>query len=220
MYELDISGLSLGYSRDTPIFTGLNGKISGTGLYLLTGKNGAGKSTLLEAIAGYLRPLAGQINFSTHEPGRDSSAALVRTAPSLVPFLTVGDNLRLFTKRFGADRDQLDRDIAELELEPHLNKLSHEVSTGTLRKAWLLCGLQLNHGLIGFDEPFNGLDAESTDYVCARIAELGKRAMVIVVSHVVPPAWTATEAAVPLCSGGEQLMTVRRLDATGEGRRV
>ena len=213
MYELEISGLTLGYNRDTPIFGDLNGLIKGTGLYLLSGKNGAGKSTLLEAMAGYLRPLAGRISFTANGSNEKLATALVRTEPALVPFLTVGDNLRLFTKRFGADRTLLDQDIVALELEPHLNKLPQEVSTGTLRKAWLLCGLQLNHRLIGFDEPFNGLDTESVDYVCARIAQLGEQAMVIVVSHFMPPRWEKLcgESPVELHTEEQCLMDLHRI---------
>jgi branched-chain amino acid transport system ATP-binding protein len=94
----------------------------------LLGPNGAGKSTLVLAVAGLLRPTAGEIsvgdgNLVRRRPERIRAAgvAVVPEGRRLLPALTVEDNLRVAT--YMLDREQARQGIAyALELFPELQK--------------------------------------------------------------------------------------------------
>ena len=53
--------LSIGYTQDNPLLTGLNLHIRAGQRIALTGPNGAGKTTLIRTIAGRLNPLGGTL---------------------------------------------------------------------------------------------------------------------------------------------------------------
>ena len=71
-------------------------------IHALVGENGAGKSTLVKIMSGLHAPDTGtmylhgeEISFTTPRDAIDASIAVVYQEPSLVPMLTVEENLVL-----------------------------------------------------------------------------------------------------------------------------
>jgi branched-chain amino acid transport system ATP-binding protein len=97
----------------------------------LLGPNGAGKSTLVLAVAGVLRPTAGEVAVGEQvltkkrpERIRAAGVAVVPEGRRLLPELTVEDNLRVATYMLG--RDQAREGIRyALELFPELERRWH-----------------------------------------------------------------------------------------------
>jgi len=94
----------------------------------LLGANGAGKSTLVLAVAGLLRPSAGQVLLGEHdltglrpEQVRTAGVAVVPEGRRLLPGLTVQDNLRVATYALNRTDAATGIDYA-LELFPELQK--------------------------------------------------------------------------------------------------
>jgi branched-chain amino acid transport system ATP-binding protein len=92
----------------------------------LLGPNGAGKSTLVLAVAGVLRPLAGQVLLGSHdltrlppERVRQAGVAVVPEGRRLLPDLSVADNLRVATYALDRGAASSGLDYA-LELFPEL----------------------------------------------------------------------------------------------------
>lgn len=188
-WHLQFRDLFAGYVKNQPVIQGFTADLTGPGLWLVQGSNGAGKSTLLEVLSGYLPPMAGHVLLNgedLHHRGFTSAVSLLRHDPELVPFLSLGDNLALFARRYGVQQGTIDEIVAVLELQPHLRKLPSELSTGTLRKAWLVCGMVNSSPVVAFDEPLNGLDSGATDVVARLLLEKAQRQLVIVIAHHVP----------------------------------
>src|ERR1700681_1669825 len=89
-------------------------------IHALMGANGAGKSTLVKVLTGDVAPNAGvilldgrEVRFASPASARKAGLASVYQDVSLVPSLTVAQNLRLTGITMGALRPWL----AELELE-------------------------------------------------------------------------------------------------------
>src|SRR5688572_11371885 len=61
MALLEVQDVVAGYGAGPDILTGVSISIEEGSSYCIVGPNGAGKSTLLRAIAGFLKPRAGQI---------------------------------------------------------------------------------------------------------------------------------------------------------------
>ena len=94
----------------------------------LLGPNGAGKSTLVLAVAGIIRPTAGEVSVGAKsltsrrpESIRSAGVAVVPEGRRLLPELTVEDNLRVAT--YMLDKERARRGIAyALELFPELQR--------------------------------------------------------------------------------------------------
>lgn len=125
---LEARGLSVGYGAH-PVVRDIDLVVRPGEVVALLGVNGAGKSTTVKALAGELRPLAGEVWFK----GRPTTAPLHRRAKdglrliteerSVFMSLSSADNLRLG----GQERQRC------LELFPELGRLLN-------RKAGLLSG--------------------------------------------------------------------------------
>ncbi|WP_158268465.1 ATP-binding cassette domain-containing protein [Corynebacterium liangguodongii] len=198
--------MSAGYKRNTPAFSDVTICVRSPGLRILHGPNGSGKSTLMEVIAGFLPLIAGTIAVS-------GEVTYIRHSPALVPFLTVRDNCTLYLRRYGFSPDSADRFIDGLGLQPHLDKLPSELSTGTLRKAWIVCGLLTRSGVLCLDEPFNGLDPGAADYVAAELFHQSAERLVLAVAHQPPEIITLDEhnrfADVCVSNAGFELRSAR-----------
>jgi branched-chain amino acid transport system ATP-binding protein len=136
-------------------------------LVCLIGANGAGKTTTLKALAGMLRPRAGQIRYDGERVTGRPAFALVRRGLALVPEgrgvfarLSVEDNLRLgaYTRRDRGVPDDLDR---VFHLFPQLTSRRAQIA-GTLsggEQQMLAIGraLMSRPRLLLLDEPSMGL---------------------------------------------------------------
>ena len=161
---IEISNLTFGYRRKTPLFKSLNLKLESGHIYGLLGKNGAGKSTLLKNIAGLVVPEHGFCKVNGHLSSN-------RLPSFLQELFFIPEELYLpsvsaaqFVKGTGHFYPKFSADVFWKILSdfdvPHeglLNKLSF----GQQKKVLIAFGLATNTSLLIMDEPTNGLDIPS-----------------------------------------------------------
>jgi branched-chain amino acid transport system ATP-binding protein len=99
---LEVEGVVAGYGAGPDILTGVTVAIEEGTSYCIVGPNGAGKSTLLRAIAGFLKPRAGEIRFdgvvkngSRPDQMLAAGVCFVPQDASLFPMMTVRENLAM-----------------------------------------------------------------------------------------------------------------------------
>jgi len=161
---IEISNLTFGYRRRSPLFKSLNLKLEKGHIYGLLGKNGAGKSTLLKNIAGLVIPKEGFCKVNGHMSSQ-------RVPSFLQELFFIPEELYLpavsaaqfakgtahFYPKF--DLDMFWKILSDFDV-PHeglLNKLSF----GQQKKVLIAFGLATNTSLLIMDEPTNGLDIPS-----------------------------------------------------------
>ncbi|QJD17768.1 ABC transporter ATP-binding protein [Paracoccus sanguinis] len=177
----------------------------------IIGHSGCGKSTLLNLIAGLTEVTRGGIILDGREitgPGPDR--AVVFQNHSLLPWLTVYDNVRLaVTKVFGTAKsraEQHDWIMANLDLVQMTHaadKRPGEISGGMRQRVGIARALAMEPKILLLDEPFGALDALTRahlqDAVMAIHARLGNT--MIMITHDVDEAVLLADRIVMMTNG-------------------
>ncbi|HYY44202.1 MAG TPA: heme ABC exporter ATP-binding protein CcmA [Actinomycetota bacterium] len=153
-----------------------------TGLF---GQNGSGKSTLLRALAGLLRPAAGEVRVLGRRAGDPSVRAVtgyVGHGAGLYARLTVEENLDLFARLHGAPPAAVARVLWKLGLEQWRTTRAGELSAGLKRRAAVARALVSDPMILLLDEPFANLDDEAGELLTRAVLEWKEPGRVCVIA--------------------------------------
>jgi NitT/TauT family transport system ATP-binding protein len=132
----------------------------------LTGPSGCGKSTVLRAVAGLLRPDAGQIGADGEQvttTSRDRSVVFQDNA--LLPWRTVQSNIELALKLAGRPRSGRRAEalqwVGDVGLRGFEGYLPKNLSGGMRQRVQLARGLAGAPRAVLMDEPFGALDTQT-----------------------------------------------------------
>ncbi len=164
-----LSDLTLAYDRHTAV-QGLSGSFAMGSLTAIVGPNGAGKSTLAKALVGLLRPARGHISLST------LSAQAIGYLPQAAEIdrgfpLTVADLVAMGAWRTSgalrrhcrAQAQQVTDCLATVGLAGFELRSIAALSSGQLQRVLFARLLLQEAPLIVLDEPFNAMDARTTE---------------------------------------------------------
>jgi simple sugar transport system ATP-binding protein/ribose transport system ATP-binding protein len=185
-------------------------------VHALVGENGAGKSTLGRIVAGALAPDSGairldgrEVSFRSPREALDHRVAAIAQEPSIVPHLTVAQNVLLGAEPRNAGfirRRRLDRAYAALAESAGFD-LPGGMSAGRLRtseqqKVEILRALSRDAQLIVMDEPTAALGAQETQHlhdVVRRLAAAGRT--IVLISHFLGEVLDLADAVTVLRDG-------------------
>jgi nitrate/nitrite transport system ATP-binding protein len=176
----------------------------------LIGHSGCGKSTVLTMAAG-LNPISkGAIVLDNREidiAGPDK--AVVFQAPSLMPWLTAGQNVALGVERVYPHASRAERrDIVSYYLErvglgDAIDKLAAEMSNGMRQRVGIARAFALSPRLLLLDEPFGMLDSLTRWDLQDVLVEVWNRTKVtaVMVTHDVDEAILLADRVVMMTNG-------------------
>ncbi|MFD8797131.1 ABC transporter ATP-binding protein [Streptomyces atroolivaceus] len=203
---LEISGLTKSFGT-TRALEEVDLVVESGTVHCVLGENGAGKSTLCHVVGGSVAPDAGGLRLygSPYAPRRPADAlaagiAMVHQHFSLVPTLTVGENMRLLRLRDLPRRVARVREEYGLELD--LDARVSELPVGVRQRTEIVKALLREPRLLVLDEPTGVLGPAGTDALlatCRRIAESGHA--VVLVTHKLGEVARAGDAATVLRGG-------------------
>ena len=176
----------------------------------IVGFSGSGKSTLMNLLAGLLKPDRGEVRFKgklNPEPGPERG--LVFQNYSLLPWLSVYENIRLAVDQVMADRSEQERDqcvrkyVEMVNLTPAMSKKPGELSGGMRQRVSLARTLSLSPDVLLLDEPLGALDALTRAVLQDEIAKIWQndRTTVLLITNDVDEALLLADRIVPLKPG-------------------
>ncbi len=161
---LQVTGLAKSFGTQVAV-AGLSFDVARGEVVGLVGANGAGKTTTLLAVAGVLRPDAGQVLIAGHDLAVHPVAAkrllgFVPDEPALFDYLTVEEHIRFMARLYGVTSvdQRLSALLAQLELDDRRRSLPDELSRGMRQKLALGCAFIHDPQVLLLDEPLTGLD--------------------------------------------------------------
>jgi zinc/manganese transport system ATP-binding protein len=183
---IEVRNLSVGYGQHLAL-EGVTGDFARASMTAVVGPNGAGKSTLLKALAGIVRPMAGQVTCTALARHRlaylPQQAELDRGFPiTLAEFVALGD-----WRNFGSVREaprrlagSVHEAIATVGLEAFINRQIAELSVGQFQRALFARLLLQDADVILLDEPFAALDESTTDQLLSLLQRWRDKGQTIV----------------------------------------
>lgn len=171
---LRFDNLTLGYDRH-PAVHHLSCSIEAGSLVAVVGPNGAGKSTLFKALTGEIKPLQGSFRFDADERGcayLPQQSELDRSFPvSVFDMVSMGlwREIGPFRGLSRAQGARVSEALDAVGLSGFEARQIGTLSGGQLQRARFARMMLQNAGLLLLDEPFNAVDARTTEDLIALI---------------------------------------------------
>lgn len=188
------------------VFAGLSFEAREGCVTVVIGPSGCGKSTLLNTIVGLESLDSGELIFlaSDGRPQQRPLIGYVFQSPRLLPWKTVGDNIRLALQGSGIPRDcwpeQVRRYLELVGLGEYMTQYPLYLSGGQRQRVGLARALAVESDLVLMDEPFASVDEltarqlrETTRRLCEQLHRT-----VLFVTHNLPEAAYMSDFVVAL----------------------
>jgi ABC-type multidrug transport system ATPase subunit len=187
-FVIETSGLSKRYGERITAVDRLDLRVRRGEVYGFLGPNGAGKTTTLRMLLGLVRPTSGSALVLGAAPGSPEGLARVGAlveSPSLYPFLSGRDNLRVLARHAHLSEGRVDAVLEEVELTSRASDRFGTYSLGMKQRLGVAAALLKDPELLIVDEPTNGLDPAGMAEMRTFIRGLGRgRRTVLLSSHL------------------------------------
>ena len=181
--KIELKNISLSFGKrqilDNISLTVREGEICG-----MLGPNGVGKSTIFNLITGLLKPNFGNIyidkkkinNIPIYKRALDFKISIVPQSGGVFSDLTCYQNLYaiadLVVKEKKNKTFEVEKMISKFELDAVKNIKAKYLSGGQKKRVCIAMALLSNPKVVLMDEPFQGLDLLSTNYLQETIVNL------------------------------------------------
>ncbi|MES2307416.1 MAG: ABC transporter ATP-binding protein [Verrucomicrobiota bacterium] len=213
MAFLELRNVSKGYTSSkgfTSVLKEVNLQIEEGEFVAIVGYSGAGKTTLISLLAGLIKPDSGQVlmNGKVIE-GADPERGLVFQNYSLLPWLTVYENIRLAVDEVFPQWSSEGRDIHTMKYIQMVN-LTHakdrypkELSGGMRQRVSVARALSMTPKVLLLDEPLSALDALTRATLQDEIKNIweGEKKTVLLITNDVDEGILLADRIIPLSAG-------------------
>lgn len=180
---------SLGKRYDThTVVDDVNLRIPQGCVYGFLGPNGSGKSTTMKMLLSLIRPTSGEVEILDRPMNHGTRRELLSHIGSLIEsppgygHLTGAENLRIVQRSLGLHAEQIERAVATVRLQEHLDKKVKNYSLGMKQRLGIAMALAREPRLLILDEPTNGLDPAGIEEIRGLLRRLAEHGVTVMVS--------------------------------------
>lgn len=183
---IEIKGVSKSF-RGVEVLKGVTMTLESGHVYGFIGHNGSGKTVLLKLICAFLEPTTGEILFNGKNIIKNneyppSTRALIER-PTFISELSGKENLELLAKiQKKVGNKEIEEALRKVGIEKEKDKLYYKYSLGMKQKLGIAQVLMEDPQILILDEPFNGLDEESTKKIREILLEEKKKGKLIILA--------------------------------------
>lgn len=212
---MEIKNLSAWYDRGNMVLSDFSIKLAEHETVGLIGLNGAGKTTFLKTLSGLLPSFCSEAITFHGRPvklrSRDFKLCryTVFAEDNSFQYFTFREYLSYVFSAYGKNLPDVSVLMQGFHFENYADILLKDLSTGNRKKAFLITAFALRPQLLFLDEPVNGLDFESTEYLYQQIANYKKYGTVLFSSHILESI-TLTSDRVFVLENGQIRQTFER----------
>lgn len=187
---LTVRKLNAWYREERPVLSDFSLELSEGEVVGLIGLNGAGKTTFLKVLSGLLTSFRSEgILFSgrpvsPRENGFKLCRYTVFAEDRSFPYFTFREYLSYVSSAYKKELSDIEGLIQGFHFEEHTDVLLKDLSTGNRKKAFLIAAFALRPPFLFLDEPVNGLDFQSTEYLYQLIAGYKEHGTLLFSSHI------------------------------------
>lgn len=187
---LSLNNLSVWYTAGHPVLSGLSLDLGTKEVVGLIGLNGAGKTTFIKTVAGLLpgyhldSAAWDGHSFSFRNKAFKQSRYIVFAEDRSFQYFTFREYLTYAAASYGVPLPDVSELVAGFHFEDYADVLLKELSTGNLKKAYLITAFALRPKLLLLDEPVNGLDFQSTEFLYRLMSGYKAHGTILFSSHI------------------------------------
>jgi energy-coupling factor transport system ATP-binding protein len=194
---LEIENVSFSYEGEANAVEDLSFSIGKGEFVAIVGKNGSGKSTLGKLLNGLLLPSTGRVLVA----GQDTRYTAVSELAKIVGYVfqnpdhqifaeTVTEEIAFGARNIGCTQEECNLRVREslaavgLDEEMSRNQDPFSLTKGERQRVAVASALATRPGVLIFDEPTTGLDAEETDKIMDMFRVLNRQGhTIIMITH-------------------------------------
>lgn len=187
---LVLKNLNVWYAKGRPVLEQFSIELKRNEVVGLIGLNGAGKTTFIKTLSGLLDSFQAETALWLDKPlmFRDrrfqKERYIVFAEDHSFQFFTFREYISYVGASYGKKLSDIEELVCGFHFEEYMDVLLKELSTGNLKKAYLITAFALKPKLLMLDEPVNGLDFQSTEYLYQQIGGYRQYGTVLFSSHI------------------------------------
>ncbi len=221
---LEIKSLEGWYKKGNNILSELSFDLNKNEIVGLIGLNGAGKTTLIKILSGLLESYnADSVSYggkalNFRDKKFKNQRYTVFSEDSSFGYFTFREYISYVFSAYGKKLPDVSELVKGFHFEEYENKLLKDLSMGNRRKVNLITAFALKAPLLFLDEPVNGLDFQSTEFLYSLISGYKECGTLLFSSHILESI-TLTSDRVAVLENGRISRTFTGEEITAESVR-
>lgn len=218
---LKVKNLSAWYNNEKIVLSDFSLELNKQEVVGFIGLNGAGKTTFLKVLSGLLPTFRSEgISFSGKPvTPRDRAFKMCRytvfAEDISFPYFTFREYLSYVFSAYKKEIPDISELVQGFHFEEYTDILLKDLSTGNRKKAFLITAFALKPELLFLDEPVNGLDFQSTEYLYQQIAGYKEYGTILFSSHILESITLTSDRVFVLENGNiKQIFDHGQINAT------